>query len=107
MHGSYFPFGKVVFLKAKPLAKMNHQELLCLEKLHWTVFPFHLCFSGFFLICLFILAFVPFQNGGGKKKGELCVTWKIWLLPTYAIKEVVDWLEAMATLSSFQRQYIK
>jgi len=42
-----------------------------------------------------------------KKKGEVRVTWNIWLLTTYAIRQAVDWLEAMATLSSFQRQYIR
>lgn len=51
-------------LKVKPLAKVCHQELSRLEKLHWTDLPFHLCFSVFLLFSLFILAFASFQNKG-------------------------------------------
>lgn len=68
MHSNYFPFWILTFLKVKTLAKICHQELSCLEKLHWTVFPFHLCFSVFLFFRLFILAFAPFQNGEKKKK---------------------------------------
>lgn len=51
-------------LKIKPLTKVCDQELSYLEKLHWAVFPFHLCFSVFLCFGLFILAFAPFQNEG-------------------------------------------
>lgn len=41
--------------ESEAFSQSSYQELSCLEKLHWTVFPFHLCFSVFLLFGLFIL----------------------------------------------------
>lgn len=104
-----FIFLKVDYLEVKPFAKMGHQDLSHLKKkkcIGVSIFlnNFQILFS---LLPIFLFWLLIHFRMKEKKKYELCVYYKASLLPTYSTREVVDQKEAVAILSSFQRQYIK